>query len=93
MRKEQDNYNKLKRFTAEQGFSLFGVADITKARKKFNLEEKTTAQFKRALSLGKKLLDAVLDDIKDKPTPLYFHHYRQINLSGHSMLPMLMRIW
>jgi epoxyqueuosine reductase QueG len=79
MKKEEDNYNKLKRFTAGQGFSLFGVADITKARKKFNLEEKTTAQFKRALSLGKKLLDAVLDDIKDKPTPLYFHHYRQIN--------------
>ena len=40
MRKEQDNYNKLKRFTAEQGFSLFGVADITKARNKFNLAEK-----------------------------------------------------
>lgn len=79
MRKEQNNYNKLKRFTAEQGFSLFGIADITKARKKFNLGGKTTAQFNRALSLGKKLLDAVLDDIKDKPTPLYLHHYRQIN--------------
>jgi hypothetical protein len=52
MRKEQNNYNKLKRFTAEQGFSLFGIADITKARKKFNLGGKTTAQFNRFLSAG-----------------------------------------
>jgi len=24
-------------------------------------------------------LDAVIEDIEDKPTPLYFHHYRQLN--------------
>jgi epoxyqueuosine reductase QueG len=29
--------------------------------------------------LGKKLIPSVLDDIIDHPTPLYFHHYRQIN--------------
>ena len=33
-----------------------------------------------AISLVKRLSDPVLEDIEDKPTPLYFHHYRQTQL-------------
>lgn len=62
------------------GFSLFGVADITSIRNEFNLNEELTSKFDRAISLGKRLLDPILEDIEDRPTLLYFHHYRQVNL-------------
>jgi epoxyqueuosine reductase len=61
------------------GFDLFGVADVTTLRETFALPPETRAKFDRAISLGKKLNDAVMDDIPDHPTQLYFHHYRQMN--------------
>jgi len=70
---------RLEKLSQERGFSLFGVADITGIRDGFKLEPETTARFPRAVSLGKRLLDAVIDDIRDHPTVLYFHHYRQLN--------------
>lgn len=76
--KKQD-HERLKKFVFEQGISIFGVADITKIRKDFLLDEETSKKFNRALSLGKRLIDPIIDDIKDRPTPLYFHHYRQLN--------------
>lgn len=63
----------------ELEFSLFGVADITGIREEFHLEKKTISRFDRAVSLGKRLLDSILDDIKDEPTVLYLHHYRKLN--------------
>lgn len=75
----KQNYERLKRFALKQGVSVFGVADVTKIRKEFLLDKELKTKFDWALSLGKRLLDPVLDDIKDKPTPLYFHHYRQLN--------------
>lgn len=63
----------------ELEFSLFGVADITGIREEFHLDEKTISRFDRAVSLGKRLLDSILDDIKDEPTVLYLHHYRKLN--------------
>jgi len=75
----KQNYERLKRFALKQGVSVFGVADITKIRKEFLLDKELKTKFDWALSLGKRLLDPVLDDIKDKPTPLYFQHYRQLN--------------
>jgi epoxyqueuosine reductase len=61
------------------GFSLFGAADVSAIRSESLLSEATRAKFPYAVSLGKRTVDAVLDDIEDKPTPLYFHHYRQLN--------------
>lgn len=75
----KQNYERLKRFALKQGISVFGVADVTKIRKEFLLDKALKTKFDWALSLGKRLLDPVLDDIKDRPTPLYFHHYRQLN--------------
>ena len=79
MRETKQNYERVKRFALKQGVSVFGVADITKIRKEFLLDKEIKTKFDWALSLGKRLLDPVLDDLKDKPTPLYFHHYRQLN--------------
>ncbi len=61
------------------GLPLFGVADIRPIRDSFLLRPETVRGFDRALSLGLRLSDSVLDDLVDKPTPLYFHHYRQAN--------------
>ena len=73
------NYRELKAVALELGFDLFGVADVVELRRGFDLAPKTRERFDRAVSLGKRLNDAVLDDIVDRPTPIYFHHYRQVN--------------
>ena len=79
MKKEATNRDLLKRFTAELGVSLFGIADVTEIREEFNLDKNVRDSFDRGLSLGQRLIDSVLEDIVDKPTPLYFHLYRQVN--------------
>lgn len=73
------DYRELEAQALELGFDLFGVADVTGMRGDFLLEPATRERFGRAVSLGKRLSDAVLDDIRDHPTQLYFHHYRQLN--------------
>ncbi|MFC2160048.1 hypothetical protein ACFLRW_01100 [Acidobacteriota bacterium] len=79
MLKESENRELLEKKAKELGFSLFGVADISGIREKFYLDKKTISQYNLALSLGKRLLDSILDDIQDQPTTLYLHHYRKLN--------------
>jgi hypothetical protein len=78
MPKKTDTEN-LKAFALNLGFDLFGVADVTALRADFLIEPATRDRFGLALSLGKRLSDAVLEDIRDHPTSIYFHHYRQMN--------------
>jgi epoxyqueuosine reductase QueG len=73
------NVQSLKDEAVRLGFDLFGVADVRSARDGFALEPALRDRFDRAISLGKRLSDAVLEDITDHPTPIYFHHYRQTN--------------
>jgi len=79
MKERKQNYERLMGFALDQGLSLFGVADIAGIREEFSLGKKLREKFDWGISLGKRLLDAVLEDIKDRPTRLYFHHYRQLN--------------
>lgn len=79
MNREKENSEKLKKFSLDSGLSLFGVADITEIREEFILDKGVASKFTWGISLGKKLIGSVLEDIKDRPTPLYFHHYRQLN--------------
>ncbi len=79
MSEEKKNTDDLRKFALDLDVSLFGVADIKGIRDEFFLEERTRGKFDRAVSLGKRLINAVLEDIQDKPTQLYFHHYRQLN--------------
>jgi epoxyqueuosine reductase QueG len=69
----------IKDFARELGFDLAGIADVTALRGDFLLEPGTRERFPLAVSLGKGLSDTVLDDIRDRPTSIYFHHYRQMN--------------
>jgi epoxyqueuosine reductase QueG len=79
MAEQSKTYEHIKRIALDSGFDLFGVADITSIRHEFNLDKASRGKFHRAISLGKRLLDAIIDEIEDKPTKLYFHHYRQLN--------------
>jgi epoxyqueuosine reductase QueG len=79
MKERKQNYERLIGFALDQGLSLFGVADIAGIREEFSLAGKLREKFDWGISLGKRLLDAPLEDIEDRPTPLYFHHYRQLN--------------
>ncbi len=79
MSKENENYQRLKKYCLDLGISLFGAADIIKVRDEFRLADSIKTRFPWGISLGKRAADAVLEDIKDQPTPLYFHHYRQLN--------------
>lgn len=57
----------------EWGASLVGFSDV---------DEKLPAALKKypyAVSVGVRLSDAIIDEIKDKPTFTYFHHYRTVN--------------
>lgn len=69
----------LESYARELGVSLFGVADISAVRGDFLLPESLKVRYPFALSLGKRLSDGVLEDLQNGPTPLYFHHYRQLN--------------
>jgi epoxyqueuosine reductase len=69
----------LEAYARDLGASLFGVADISAIRNDFLLPEGLRVRYSSALSLGKRLSDGVLEDLQDGPTPLYFHHYRQLN--------------
>ena len=79
MTEESKNYEHLKKIALDNGFNLFGVADISNIRSEFSLDKTSKKNFHRGISLGKSLLDAIMDEIRDKPTSLYYHHYRQLN--------------
>jgi epoxyqueuosine reductase QueG len=73
-------YRKLNDWTLDKGISLFGVADIRPFREDFlHLSKQVLTSFEAGISLAVRLSDAILDDIDDRPTQLYFHHYRQAN--------------
>jgi epoxyqueuosine reductase QueG len=75
----EKNTAAIKTLAVEMEFSFCGVADITDIRKEFHLDLDFVSRFDRAICLGKRLLDPVIEDILDRPTLLYFHHYRQLN--------------
>lgn len=81
MKVEPDVFRKeLQSFAAEMGASVFGIADLDLLKKQFPDVLKNVGEgFTRAIVVGIRLQKCVLDGIDDKPTPLYFHNYRQVN--------------
>lgn len=79
MQNIKDNYLKLKKFCEVQGIDLFGVAGIEEIKKDFVLSEGVLKKADKAVALGVGLSEAVLSDIVNAPTRLYFHHYRTAN--------------
>jgi epoxyqueuosine reductase len=75
----KENVIQLASYCRSQGVTLFGTAEISTVRDHFELPDDLKYRFEWAVSLGQRLSLSVLDDLKDAPTPLYFHHYRQLN--------------
>lgn len=62
------------------GAKSFGVADLDALRERVpDLLIEIPGSFCRAVVLGMRLQDAVVEGVQDCPTPLYFHNYRQLN--------------
>ncbi len=80
MESREDNYHKLNNWVLERGISLFGVADIRLFKEHFlQLSKQSIDSFDSGISLAVSLSNSVLEEIEDRPTQLYFHHYRQAN--------------
>ena len=80
MTKNENNYNELKEFACNWGADLFGVADISGIKDKFKLSKGILEKIDKAVSIGVGLSRAILEEIKDHPTKLYFHHYKTVNM-------------
>lgn len=65
--------NTLETIARREGADVFGTSDVSAC---------VPERFLRlpfAVTIGVRLLDAVMDEVKDGPTKLYFHHYRTAN--------------
>lgn len=70
----------LRELAEAQGCAAFGVADLDELLGvKPDLFENIPGQYSRAVVMGVRLQDAVVEGIADQPTPLYLHNYRQAN--------------
>lgn len=77
---EQLNHQKLHEVAVNLGADLFGVANLTRSPvKTHDLDHELLGRLPLGISLGVRLSDAIFEDLKDHPTPLYLHHYRQAN--------------
>jgi epoxyqueuosine reductase QueG len=77
----EENVEKLKAVCHQWGSSLFGVADLRSfEREKILLSPSLIDRVPYAISVGFHLSDAILEEIENQPTPLYFHHYQRINI-------------
>lgn len=67
---------------AAEGFGAkaFGIADIGILQDNNNsILTDITGKYSRAVVCGLRLQQTALHEIKDRPTPIYFHNYRQTN--------------
>jgi len=71
---------KLNKIAKNLGADLFGVADISKIKHDFNIDKNALGGLDRAICLGVRVSAAILNEIHDHPTRLYFHHYRSLNM-------------
>lgn len=78
---EADNLKKMRVFSRQWGGSLFGVADLRSFKKEeILLPPSLIDRLFYGISVGFHLSDAILEEIENQPTPLYFHHYQRVNI-------------
>jgi len=77
----KDNTEKIKTLCHQWGGSLFGVADLRSfKREEILLPPSLMDKLSYGISVGFHLSDAILEEILNQPTPLYFHHYQRVNI-------------
>jgi epoxyqueuosine reductase QueG len=73
-------YTDLRDRALSEGMTLFGVGALEKVRSSFHPAlEGLGGQFDRAISIGYRLPDAVIEEIQDRPTLLYSSAYKTAN--------------
>ena len=78
---EADNMEKMRALSKQWGGSLFGVADLHSFKKEeILLPSSLMDNLPYGISIGFHLSDAILEEIENQPTPLYFHHYQRVNI-------------
>jgi epoxyqueuosine reductase len=81
MTNPKDNTEKIKTLCHQWGCSLFGVADLRSFKKEeILLPPSLMDKLSYGISMGFHLSDAILEEILNQPTPLYFHHYQRVNI-------------
>jgi epoxyqueuosine reductase len=81
MTNPKENVEKIKALCHEWGGSLFGVADLRSFEKEeILLPPPLIDRLPYGISAGFHLSDAILEEIENQPTPLYFHHYQRVNI-------------
>ena len=76
-----ENNSRIEALCRQWGGSLLGVTDLRSFRREaILLSARLLEEHPYAISVGYHLSDAVLDDIVDRPTPLYFQHYQRVNI-------------
>jgi len=77
---KEKNYETLRKFVAEKGADLFGVAETDKIRNYVDPElADSISKLPYAVSIGIKLQKSVLHTLINRPNQIYKTHYRQIN--------------
>jgi epoxyqueuosine reductase QueG len=79
MSKEKTNYSLLKKYAQSLGIDLFGVAEISAIKDEFLMSQEVLKDINKEISLGVRVSRGILEEIKEHPTKLYFHHYRLLN--------------
>ena len=77
---EKENYGELQKLALGEGMALFGVADITLARRDFILPANISEKFDRGISLGFALSRTVLETVEGMPSQIYYFHYQRANI-------------
>ncbi len=81
MTNPKENAEKIEALCRQGGGSLFGVADLHSFKKgDILLPPPLIDQLSYGISAGFHLSDAILEEIQNQPTPLYFQHYQRVNI-------------
>jgi epoxyqueuosine reductase QueG len=77
---KKENYSELKKLASGEGMALFGVADITQARKDFILPGNISSKFAYGISMGYELSQPILETVEGIPNQVYYFHYQRVNI-------------
>ena len=81
MEKDKRLRKKIENLAYDLGAALFGVANVRAIKKEFHFSDEILKDLNYAISIGLRLSDPILEEIKDAPTKIYYHHYRQANIA------------
>jgi len=65
--------DELERLMKQEGADIFGTSNVS------GFVQERFARLPYAVTIGVRLLTAVMDEVRSGPTKLYFHHYRTAN--------------